>query len=753
MELQPIPREPPAVLSHLRVLRKYRWLLITTSLVGAILASLAGFRHTPIYRASVQLLIERASSQMVKLPEILQNETESGDYVATQLTLLKSRALAREVTTKLALAEQLEFAGPEEEKTFSLLDVVASLQGYLKGVLKGVLEGSGLLGAPPIAPEMTSGADEPDRWLINAFLDRLTVTPISGTRMLTISFEGRDRVLITQIVNSMAEVYINRTVELKFNAGKTAMEWLRQKVTEERKKIEQAETALQAFRERENILSAEGGEQILVKKIAALNDLYVQSRVKRLEVEAQTQVLQRVAKDPNLADAFPLVMQNQFLQTLKANHAALEADVNELSERYGVKHPGLQRKELQLNTLKSSVNMSMDKIRQNLELQAQMARVIEDSVRSLAEETKQEVFGFHQKAIQYGVLQREVQAQSEIYNLLLKRLYEAGVTEQVRMGNASVIDAAEVPTVPINPKKAQKTMVGLLVGLGAGLGIAFGLNVLDTSVHTPDDIEQGIGLPFLGAISKFQFPRDASGGEELIVQTRPNSAAAEAFRNVRTSVVLLRSDLAKRALLITSVGPEEGKTLVVANLAVALALAGRRVLAVDADMRRPRLGKIFGMTGVVPGLVQVLGEGLPLEDAVRPTSIERLSLLICPTSPSNPSELLDSERLATLIASAKEQYDFVLFDSPPLMAVTDPLILAPRLDGVILVVKGGGPPRELLLRAANILADVNATLLGGVLNLVDPRAASYYGYGYKYYYAYKYYRKHYDRYYDRRENT
>jgi capsular exopolysaccharide synthesis family protein len=346
-----------------------------------------------------------------------------------------------------------------------------------------------------------------------------------------------------------------------------------------------------------------------------------------------------------------------------------------------------------------------------------------------------------------------MQVQNEIYNLLLKRLHEAGVMEQLRMGNASIIDPAEVPTVPTNPKKIQKALVGLLVGLGVGLGVAFGLNMLDTSVRTPDDIERGVGIPFLGAINQFPMPKEATAMGELILLARPHSGAAEAFRNVRTSLILARPELPQKALLITSVGPREGKTVIAANLAVALAQAGRKVLLVDADMRRPRLDKLFGVSGEGPGLVEVLGEGAPLDAAARPTDIERLSVLPCPTAARNPSELLELEGLATLIANAKAQYDYVLFDSPPLMAVTDPMVLAPRMDGVVLVIKGGGPPRELLLRAAMLLADANATLVGGVLNLVDPRAATYYGYGYKYYYAYRYYREHYGRYYDRGENA
>ena len=731
MKQQPRLQEPPIARSYLEVLRKYKWLLITTSLAGAAIAAIVSFRAIPLYRASAKLLIERAAPQVVKVPEVLPTEgADAVDYYPTQYGILKSLSLAREVVTKLALQQHPEFVGIPEEKSFNLL-------GSIHAGLRGVLEGIGIAPSARRHAELTGRANEQDHQILSAFLDRLKVEPVRNSRLVTISFEGRDPVLMPQIVNSLAEAYINRTIELKFNALQAATQWLRNKVGEERKKIEQAEWALQAFRKQENILSPQGGEEILVKKIAALNDMYVQTRVRRLEMESQAQMLQRIAKDPKLGEAFPLVMQNQFIQILKANYATLELERAKLSERYDFKHPSLQHTESQLKILKGNVNHVVEQIRQSVEMQSQLARAMEEYVQNLIDEMKREVFTFHQKAIQYGVLQREVQAQNEIYNLLLKRLNETGVTEQLRVGNASLIDPAEVPTVPVKSSKTRNITLGLLVGLGVGLSIAFGLTALDTTIRTPDAMEQDLGLPFLGAIMRFRIPKKAPGQGELIVQVRPHSLEAEAFRNVRTSIMHVRAELPSKALLLTSVTPTEGKTIVVANLAVALAQAGRKVLLVDTDMRKPRLGKLFHLhderPGLVqrdaaawlsrarvlhlyderPGLVQLLRGEASLDEATRPTTVDRLSLIPCSTTPAYPSELLESEQLVALIAAAKERYDFVLFDSPPLMAVTDAAVLASRVDGVVLVVKGEAIPRALLCQAMAMLIDVQATVVGG----------------------------------------
>ena len=756
MERLPSPPEPPIPRSYLAFLRKYKWLLITTSLAGAIVAAISVLRTIPIYSASAKLLIERAAPQVVKVPDVLPTEAAGTiDYYPTQYGILKSLSLAREVVTKLDLQQNPEFVGMPEEKSIDLF-------GLIQGGLQSMLEGIGIAPAARRPAAGTSRAGAQEHQIVAAFLDRLKVDPVRNSRLVTISFEGRDPVLIAQIVNSLAEAYMNRTIDLKINALQTATQWLRDKVGEERKKIEQAEWALQAFRKRENILSPQGGEEVLVKKIVALNDMYVQTRVKRLEMQSQTQMLQRVAKDPKMAEAFPPVMQNQFIQTLQANAATLQSNLSELSDRYNLRHPALQHKEAQLNALKDNMDYGVARIRRSIEMQSQLARAMEEYIQKLLDETKREVFAFNQKVIQYGVLQREVQAQSEIYNLLLKRLNETGVTEQLRVGNASLIDPAEVPTVPVKPRKTRDTLLGLLAGLGVGLCIAWGLTALDTAVHTPNDLEQDLGFAFLGSIVRFRIPPEEGGWGELVVQVRPHSPEAEVFRTVRTNIMLARSEPSSKALLLTSVTPKEGKTLVTANLAVALAQAGRKVLLVDADMRKPCLGKLFHtseaelglerpgrsqpLQGTAlakatrqtdlpqsqlgqlarlcnegPGLSQLLQGDASLDEATRHTSVERLSLIPCPTPATYPSELLESERLTALITSAKERYDFVLFDSPPLMAVTDAAILASRVDGVVLVVKSDATPRVLLRQAMTRLADAKATVLGAVLNMVDVR--------------------------------
>ena len=447
MERLPSPPETPIARSYLEFLLKYKWLLITTSLAGAIVAAISAFRTIPIYSASAKLLIERAAPQVVKVPEVLPSESaETTDYYPTQYGILKSLSLAREVVTKLGLQQHPEFIGEPEEKSSGLF-------GPLRERVLGMLGGIGMAPAAGGHAAIPSRTSSQEHKIIAAFLGRLKVDPVRNSRLVTISFEGRDPVLIAQIVNSVAEAYINRAIDLKLDATQTAMQWLREKVGEERKKIEQAEWALQTFRERENILSPKGGEEILVKKIASLNDIYVQTRVKRLEMESQEQMLQRIAKDRKLLEAFPLVMQNQVIQSLKANYTKLQLEYSELSGRYQFKHPSVQLKEAQLNTLKGDVTQGVEQIRQSVEMQSQLARAMEEYVAKLLDEAKQEVFAFNQKAIQYGVLQREVQAQNEVYNLLLKRLNETGVTEQIRVGNASLIDPAEVPTVPVKPRK------------------------------------------------------------------------------------------------------------------------------------------------------------------------------------------------------------------------------------------------------------------------------------------------------------
>ena len=264
-------QEPPSVQSNLEVLRTYKWLIITTSLVGAIIAAIAALGAIPIYRASAKLLIERTAPQVVKVPDLLPTEEAlATDFYPTQYGILKSYSLAREVVTNLDLQQHPEFVGTPEEKSSGLL---GSIQGGLRGLLgsiqggmRGMLDGIGIAPAARQHPAIAIGADTQEHQIVEAFLGRLKVDPVRNSRLVTISFDGRDPALIAQIVNTLAEAYMNLTIELKLHTAQAAMQWLRDKVGEERQKIEQAERALQAFRERENILSAQGSEEVLSEK-------------------------------------------------------------------------------------------------------------------------------------------------------------------------------------------------------------------------------------------------------------------------------------------------------------------------------------------------------------------------------------------------------------------------------------------------------------------------------------------------------
>lgn len=721
MEFGPLFRNPPNARFYRLGLARYWWLLLLTSLIGAAIAVYLSSQAPPMYRASAQLLVERTPPHVVDFTDVSPSEENAAMVALSQRLIFLRLTLSPNAETRVRRVYRDRHREEHYLTQQAILQSGSLAQEAVAHLLRQYDVGSGV---PPPAGE--AGSASSDRQRIRALLGRLRVERAQESRILTISLEGPDPILVTNIINSLTEAYLDLLVEQRVAAIQSARRWLQARVGEERTRTELAERALQVFREQEHILSPQGDEHILLGKMAALNELSVQTRIRRLESEAQTQMFHRMAKDAKLVETFPLVVQNEFIQTLKTNYVAVELEHAELSRRYGLKHPALHGYESQLHTLKGSIAQGIDRIRQSVEMQAQLARSLEADVRRMLEDVKRESFAFHRKAIQDRLLQYEVQSQREMYVFLLRRLHELRVVEQLRVGNASVLDPAEAPAGPIGSRRGRNTVVGLLVGLVIGWGIALGFASADPTVRTVDDLITDTGLPCLGEILQFQRPQEG----ELIMHRHPHSPIAEAFRHVRTSLILARSQLFCNALVITSIGPEEGKTTVTANLAVALAQAGRRVLLVDADMRRPRLAEIFQVSAEGPGLAQVLGEGCSLDGAVRPTVIEHLSMLPCTTIPENPSELLATDRLPALIASLKERYDFVLFDSPPMLPVSDATILASHLDAVVMVVRAGRTPRAPLRRAIATLTEMHAHVLGGVLNMINPRVGSSYAYAY-----------------------
>jgi len=581
--------------------------------------------------------------------------------------------------------------------------------------------------------------DETNR-LIKAYLARLDIKPIRKSRLVNISFEAHDPQLAAQIANTHAKLYIEQNLERKFSASKEAVNWLKKRIKEVKEKLEKSEEALRKYKQAHDLVSIdfEESHNIRVQRLNELNTALMEARTKRIEKENLYRELKRISDKPELIESMPAVVANPLIQQLKAEYIKSKADYSKLSQSYGPEHPKMIRLRSEIKELKNKIASEVKKIARSIETEYRVAKKQEAALNKALEEEKKKALALSEKEIQYNVLKREVEINRTLYESLLKRAKETNITEDLPVSNVSIVDPARIPDLPFKPKKRLNILLAMVVGLTMGIGLAFFLEYLDDTIKTPEEVERYLKIPFLGYIGKVIIAKDNPYSPDLVALKEPKSHIAEMLRNVRTNILFSTSNFPRKALLVTSSIQDEGKTFLTINLGISLAQMGKRVVVIDADLRKTRIHRTFGLKKH-PGLTDVLTGNHGLESVIQDTKVENLKIIPCGTIPPNPAELLSSEAMKGLIDRLKEQFDFILFDSPPVMSVTDPTILANLADGVILVIKGGETPRPPIQRALQQLSKLDTKLLGVVLNGMDfKKGKYYYHYYYKYHYDYGY---------------
>jgi succinoglycan biosynthesis transport protein ExoP len=486
--------------------------------------------------------------------------------------------------------------------------------------------------------------------------------------------------------------------------------------------------------------------------LSELNTAVNNARIKRISAETQYKQIQEYLKSDatslNTAaieklESISLVINNPLIQQLKVELSTLEGQLSELLKKFRDKHPNVIALRSQIASVQNRINAEIRRIMASITNEYELALAQEEELKAALEAQKQEALELDQKAIAYGVLEREVESNKRIYTELLQRTKETSVTEKLETSNIRIIDRATIPTYPIAPRKKLNIFLAMIIGSVMGTALAFFFEYLDNSIKTPEDVKQYLDIPFLGFIPKVSSEDISSHAAskhsvDTIVAMEPRSTASEAYRSLRTNVMF--SSLERGPiLLVTSAGPTEGKSITVANLGITMAQSGSKTLIIDCDLRKPRMHKIFKVSGSEHGLTDMIANfgknGTRI--TVKRTKIENLDLIPCGKIPPNPSELLGSERTKILLEALAKKYDKILLDSPPVNVVTDPVVLSQIAGGVIMIIRAGETRRDVVRRAREQLRDVGAHILGGVLNSVDIQKDNYYYYSYYHNYYYR----------------
>jgi len=737
------------LLDYWRVIVRRKWVGITFAGAIILVTAIFSFVATPQYKATATLLIEEESSRILTIDEATGYEPRVVQDLRaynTQLRLLKSKSLAERVARKLNLLSRPEFGAGQKPKT--------SLMAGLKYVFtfkwlkskKSQVEGSDLL-----LPE------SPYSLLANSLRNAIEVSPVKDTKLVEVSFTFLSPTLATEIINAFAEEFVKFSIEKRYSSTQQASDFLTETIANLRDDLAAKERELQRYGQEKDIVFLSETESATVSTFASLSAARDQAMLERIRAEAEYRELTNLE-----GESLPQLISDPAVQQLKTEFTTLRAEYEEKSRLLKPEHPEMVRIRARLDSLRTEIN----KAAEAAEAKVRAAQQNEATITAQLNRQKAEVARMKNNAILYNSIKSEVESKRRLLNTLLERQSETQLSAQLRGLNASnitIIDRAEVPKKPVSPDKKNNLLMALLIGIFGGIGLCFLFDYLDDTIKGPEDVEKLAALPSLGVIPylppegiskskkygaylkhKYAYGRENPEKEhtlpevkeiELINHLHPTLPLAEDYRTVRTSILLSSAERRPKSIVFTSPLIQEGKTATTVNVAISFAQLEERVLLIETDLRKPRLHRLFKVRNI-DGLTGFLTGKIALKDIVNKTFVENVWLIPSGPVPPNPAELLNSRKMKDLVEEVSHIFDIVLMDSPPILAVIDPVIIASLADGVIMIVRSGKTRRKPFLAAVEELRRARANILGVVFNAADlSKEGAYYS---KYYRYYKY---------------
>ena len=719
------------------VVRKYLWVILGLASLVAILASLFVSTMRPVYRSSASLLVEGQSTNAMTLEEIYRAEHYQSEYFQTQVEILKSRDLARKVLDKLKLGEKPEFLGYPEDKP------MLPWREWLHWLPALEISGPPANDAKPAAQPA-----DPQESLIGAFLGRLKVVARRGTQLIDISFESNDPQLAKAIVDTLGETFIANSVDTRVSTTRQGSEWLGERLQALRDKLAASERKLQDFLEKEHLVDLEGVMTLTSKEVDSNSQRLAEARSRRSAIENLYNKIRSLGDNlyKNI-EVVPEIHQDAGVQSLKGKEAEILGKLSDLGQRYGPDHPSMVSARSELESVNALLRRQIATIVNGIKNRYDVARADEQAALNNLETNKGQVQAIGRKQGMVRDLQQQVESNKKLYESFFDRYKESSETADIKTSNIRFIDHASYSASPVKPKKSQIVGISFAVTAFIGILLAFLLEQLDSTLKTPDDVESKLGVAVLGVIPLYKKSKHGQGKAEdisTLIMLKPKSGFAEAIRTVRTGLVLSALGNQHNAWLVTSSVPSEGKTTLAMNIGLAMAqLETGGVLLIDADLRRASLAKRFGLPPRnTLGLCHFLARDAELEACIHTVPNSSLHLMPVGLIPTNPSELLSSQRFAQLLDDLQTRYSVILLDSPPVHNVSDACLIAQHVQSVIYVVQADKTPVDVVKQGIKKLQHFGDNMVSVVLNQIDfDKPRQYGGYYKDYYYRNYYYAK------------
>lgn len=696
-----------------RLLIKHRWMMAISAVATFAAIVIWTVKRTKIYEAQATVIIDPQAPKVLGTNESEVQPLGSGsssmwasqDYYNTQQRILRSWSLADRVIRRFELAND-----------------------------------------PHLIPAKYSRLGEEDRVRLAAqsVLDKLRILPVRESRVFGIAVRDSDPRFAAKLANWLVDVYTDQNLALKFEATRGAARWVATQVDQARDDLTRAEHALHDFRAENNILSVglEDKQNMITNALGEFQRGLTDVTKKRIDLESKRKALSSLLDGAVQTEGIAAITPSAAnadrggtgFELARNTYVDERRKLNQLEERYGAKHPEVVYSKVRLEGARKDLERETRAVLRATDAEIEAVRDSESRLRGEVDRTTRDALKLNDKEVEYKRLVRTAENSAQVYSMLLKRQTETGLQQQDQANNIRRLDVALVPTTAVEPNMTNAIVLASALALMMAFALALVRDFLDRTVKTQEDVETSAGVSVLGFVPSVEkiAAHPQEGPPEFHILRHPNSTVSEACRVIRTNIMFCSPDKPLRSLLVTSSGPVEGKTMSVMNLGIVLAQSGHRTVIVDSDMRRPRLHKVLGVSAE-RGLSSIIVGESTLDDSVKTTEQKGLYALPCGPIPPNPAELLQTDRFQALVQLLLSKFDRVVFDSPPLLAVTDAAVLSRVVDGTIMVARAGRTTRDALSRAIRHLTAVNANVIGAVLNDVNVRSAQY-GYYYQYHY-------------------
>lgn len=664
------------LIEYARTVRKRLWLVVAVFVLSVSCAAVISYRATPIYRANALLRIERKTPSIVSIEDVYQIDAGRDEYYETQYKLIKSRRTCSRVLDRLGLTDLRQFEGSSDP--------------------------------------------------VGSFVANLIVEPVPETYLVNVGFESADAEQAARVVNAVIDEYVLAVKQDRRLVSEEAQYRITEQIPILRKKLTDSQDALRGFENEHSALSFQKRREIIYDSLSSLNTQLTEVRQEIARAEARYETVARAATTEDIL-SLPTVVGNPVIQAYLNQKLALEARKAELAQKYKPESDPFKTIDKKISVVNERILTEAARIAKSIRGQMEEKKSEEKKLQLLYEDQRETAKSFDANMSRYEALRAEVDSNRKLYDEFVQRQKEIRTSMKFDLGTVQVVDRAEVPTRPVSPRKMLNIITAALLALLGGVGLALLLEHLDDSVKNQEDVEKYVKLPLLGVVPSVKANSKDIMEKDLLAHRQPSSTVSEAYRNIRTSLLYTSPNQKSKAYVISSAGPQEGKTTTAVNLSIALAHTGKKVLLVDSDLRKPRIHKTFSVDGS-RGLTSCLVGQDKLEDAIVETEIENLYFLPSGPIPPNPAELLDSPVMRELIARMKSMFDCIIFDSPPLVAVTDASVLATLSDGAIQVVWAGNTSRRLVEMGKERVENIGAKMIGVILNNMRVSRGGYYYY-------------------------